>query len=477
MQIEGRSAAEQVEDSSDLVSSFAGACFKGWDEEFEAPRSDLRGFRVEALAFDPIDALFDSGRRRGPDAELRSDRVLLNGARFYSDHGHPEYATPECAHLTDLIAHDLAGERVVLSAARAFESKFGRTVRIYKNNTDYHGASYGAHESYLVPRERSFETLVHGLVPLMVVRPILVGAGKVGSELGKPCRFQLSQRADFFHETANVETLYRRPIFNTRDEPHASSDKWMRLHVICGDANRMPWCIGMKVGILKLALDLIDIGAVPDWRICQPVRTAESISKDERGEWKLELEGGSWTDGVQVLDSYLSAAERFLAGRDAETDWCLKEWRQAMEDLTKNQNLLCDRVDWVAKKQMLETFAEELGSWDVSRMQALELEYHNIDPDESLFAALAEMGQVREVVPEEKVSDAANSPPHDTRAYLRGEVVRRFAERIETIGWRRCVIQTSGDRFVSEFPVDCRDYRESQLFSQIENALSDSFVE
>src|SRR5207253_1479823 len=165
-------------------------------------------------------AKFDTGRRHASDREVRSDRVLPNGARLYNDHGHPEYSTPECLSLSELAMHDKAGEIAVLRAAKAYQESSGLQAQIYKNNTDFHGASYGTHENYLVPRAVGYEKLFKAITPMLIARQILCGAGKVGSESGSPARYQLSQRADFFTEPSSVDTLYRRPVFNTRDEPH-----------------------------------------------------------------------------------------------------------------------------------------------------------------------------------------------------------------------------------------------------------------
>jgi proteasome accessory factor A len=440
--VEGRSPHTQFADSAALVAHCQENAFEGWDYAFESPRADLRGFVAEKLSVDPVDAAFDEAGARDAD---RADRVLTNGARFYNDHGHPEYATPECARILDLVAHDRAGEIVVLRAARALEKSSGRKVTVYKNNTDFHGASYGTHENYLIPRRVGFEALAKGILPLLIVRQILFGAGKVGSEVGRSPRFQLSQRADFLSEVAGVDTLYRRPIFNTRDEPHADPEKWTRLHVICGDANRIEWATGMKAGVFDLALRLVEMGEAPSWMICNPVKAFENISKDERFEWKLELENGHWTTGIEILDSYLSAAEHFLRGSDAATDWVLAQWRLAVEDLRIDPMRLANRSDWAAKLAMLEKFAEDAGRWDSGTMQSLDLEYHNIDPEESLFAALDEGGEVVSLVDPARIEDSTIAPPADTRAKQRGDLVSSERDKIVTIGWRRALLR-EGDR-------------------------------
>ncbi len=446
LSIEGRGAAEQIDDSAAFVEHCPFPAFVGWDYGFESPRQDIRGFQVKDLAYDPVDAEFDTGKTRTMDRDLHANRVLTNGARLYNDHGHPEYATPECSHISDIVAHDLAGERVLLATATAFERSTGQRTRVFKNNTDFHGASYGTHENYLFPRKASPDQLIRDLLPFLVTRIVMFGAGKVGAEAGRACRYQISQRADFFHEVANIETLYRRPIFNTRDEPHADPNKWRRVHVICGDANRMPWATAMKVATTQLALDLISIGEAPRFEICNPPRAAEALSKDEGLQWRLELEGSSWTTAIDVLDGYLSAAERHFLHRDAETDWALAEWRLAQTDAALDPHKLSDRVDWAAKLAMLEEFSQAEGKWDLAHMQSLDMEYHNLDPQESLFTAWIEMGRGQTIIPESRVIEATTTPPQDTRAKQRGDLVTHMREGLETIGWRRAKLK-SGEEY------------------------------
>ena len=442
MAVEGRTPADQMHDAARLVSALEGQACTAWDYAFESSRNDLRGFKVESLAIDPVDARWDEGRETPAE---RVDRILPNGARFYNDHGHPEYATPECRRLLDIVAHDRAGERIVLSAARAYERETGNRVRLYKNNTDFHGASYGTHENYLVSRDLPVDRLLRGLVPFLCVRQMLVGAGKVGSEIGDRAPFQLSQRAEFFQEIASVDTLYRRPIFNTRDEPHADPAQWMRLHVIVGDANRMEWCTAMKVGMTALVLDLIEADDAPGLVPRSPVRAIAEVSKRLDAKSRVELESGSWTTPLDVLEAYLAACAAQFGGRDAETDWVLAEWRLAVTDLADDPARLADRVDWVAKRQIL----EQVGGGDVAHLQSVDLEYANLDPEESLFDALLSDGGVQRLTPEPKVLDAMSIPPRTTRAYERGTLIRENLHEIRTVGWRRAVLKSDE---VIEFP-------------------------
>ncbi|MBS1709801.1 MAG: proteasome accessory factor PafA2 family protein [Armatimonadetes bacterium] len=447
LSVEGRGAEDQIDDSMALVRSYPGECFVGWDYRFESPRSDLRGFQVDRLAYDPEDAQFDTGKVRQGDREVRSDRVLPNGARFYNDHGHPEYSTPECLSAHELALHDKAGEQVVARAAAAFADETGRQVKVYKNNTDFHGASYGTHESYLVPRAVGFEKLFKALVPLFVARQVLTGAGKVGHEHGSACPFQMSQRADFFVEPANIETLYRRPVFNTRDEPHADPRQWIRTHVICGDANRMFACTRRKVALVRLALALVDADLVPVWRLADPVRSFAEVSRAIDDEGRIDLEGSSWTTPRLVLESYLDAAER-LPDADSETLDTVQECRSLLEARFSRPDQFRRTVDWAAKHWLLDQYREAEGlAWHHPAMQSLDLAYCDVDPAESLFDALVEAGEVDgepgdlpEVLP----------APVGSRPWARGLAAARFGRHIETISWGSMVFKGN------DGPVDLR---------------------
>lgn len=450
--IGGRGAEEQVDDAMALVRGYPGECHIGWDYRYESPRADLRGFRLSQLAFDPEDAKFDAGRTYGQAHEVRSDRVLPNGARFYNDHGHPEYSTPECWSIFELANHDCAGQRVVHRAAQALASREGLEVKTYKNNTDFHGASYGTHEGYLAPREIGFDRLYQDLMPMMIVRQVLVGAGKVGSENSKSTGYQLSQRADFLTEKANAETLYRRPIFNTRDEPHADHEKWIRLHVICGDANMIAEATARKVGLMKLALALSEIDEAPLWRFKDPVRTFGEISRDQSFNFRIELEQRSWTTAQEVFESYFAAAEKCL-DVDREMRWVIDTSRELLTDLHTNFDRFRRHVDWAAKKHMLTQFVEEEGlDWSDPHLRAFDLEYHNSDPEESLHAALAQMDEVEaDPDPAEQLAclEGVNEP---TRAFARGLAISRFNSLLLGVCWRTLTFNVDGSPIEVDLP-------------------------
>ena len=437
--VKGKGAEEQIEYAQTLVESFSNeGLFVGWDYRFENPRNDLRGFELKNLSIDPNDAKYDVGRQHRSSIEVRADRVLQNGARFYNDHGHPEYATPESFSIFELAQFDQIGEGIVHQAGKFSELD----ATLYKNNTDYHGAAYGTHESYLVPRAHSFDTLYAAVAPMLLVRQILTGAGKVGSENGDWCDFQLSQRADFFVESANAETLWRRPIFNTRDEPHADPAKWIRLHVISGDANMNPVCTALKVGLVKIALWLLDAGEAPRWDIAHIVQSIKSISRDQSFDFRVELAKGSWTTGYEILESYFAAAEATLALND-EARWVISTSRKLLLDLRSDWDSFRRSVDWATKFHFLsQILDEESLTWRDPILQAYDLEYSNIDPDDGLFFALRDMGEVLEP------SFPTQSVPR-SRAFPRGLAIQNFSDSLTNVGWRGL---TFGKEFVELRP-------------------------
>lgn len=440
----GRGADSQIEDATALVRGYPGAAWVGWDYRPESPRADVRGFKVERLSVDPVDAQFDRGRTHPADVEVRSDRVLPNGGRFYNDHGHPEVATPECWSLDELALQDRAGELAVLAAAREAAARFGREIAVYKNNTDFHGASYGTHESYLVARELGYERIFAAVLPVLVARIVLCGAGKVGSEAGERVAYQASQRADFFTEVASVDTLYRRPIFNTRDEPHADPRRHIRLHVIAGDANMIPGATRRKVALVKIALHLAALGEAPEWRISDPVAAAKAVSRGLSPDARIELQG-SWTTPASILETLLAAGERFLDLRALGLAEQAMESRRLIEDLRDCPDRARRSIDWLAKRHVLELAADEIGG-DQAAMQAYDLAYHDVDPEKGLYHALAAMGEVEEE-PEGSVAAARLERPFEpTRALARSAAVRRLSDRLVGATWGSVAFEVEGRR-------------------------------
>ncbi|MCX6359169.1 MAG: proteasome accessory factor PafA2 family protein [Armatimonadetes bacterium] len=448
--VEGCPVEELLDAGMEIVRAYPGPHVALWDYGPESPRRDLRGFTAPMLAQDPEDARYDrADRPRTPVEVERSDRVLANGARFYNDHGHPEYATPECRTVDDLVAHDRAGEGVVLAAAEAYESATGKHVRVYRNNTDFHGATYGCHESYLTRRCVPLAALVEGLTPFLVTRQAFCGAGKAGIEDGGAARpgFQMSQRADFVVVPLSVDTLYNRPLFNTRDEPHAPAAELVRLHVILGDANMSEWATAMKAGTTSLALELVEQGWRPPVAPPDPVAAVKAVSREiGLGPLGALSATGRWS-AVDVQRSYLDAAARAFGGRDAGTDRVLREWTDVLDDLRADPESAFDRVDWVAKRSLLRQFADEEGLDSVDpAMQSLDLAYHDLHPEHGLQVGLRQAGAVCQWVTEEAVTQALAAPPADTRAAIRGHFVRRHPAELLSVCWSGLEVGYRGGR-------------------------------
>lgn len=442
---------DPVVESMELVRAHLTASFeRRWDYAGEDPHEDARGFRVSGLAQDKEEDEFAKVDAHRPFSfhEMKSDLVLPNGARFYNDHTHPEYSTPECRTLKDLVAHDRAGERLVQRAAdRRNKALGGQYVRLYKNNTDFHGHSYGCHDNFLVPRSIPFPRLVAGLLPFLISRQIIAGSGKVGIEAQEsgfvPGTFQLSQRADFIETELSVDTMHNRPLLNTRDEPHADRHKYRRLHLIIGDANMCEYATALKIGTTNLVLDLIERGAAPVLALEQPVAAVKQISRDPDLKATVRRTNGRTISGLEIQEAYYLAAQRLLAGHDAESDWVLREWGNTLRLLIQERGGLVGKLDWVTKLWLLEIFVqEERVGWDDPWLASLDLEYHNVNPEHGLFLGLEADGKTWRMTTESDVEHALSNGPVDTRGGLRGLCIRRFPDQIEKIQWER--IQFSG---------------------------------
>ncbi len=459
--IEGIDIADLTEEARALVRSYPGHAAQPWDYRDEDPLRDARGWRAPALATNPADNHYEKPARRELSAsEDHADKVLTNGARFYHDHGHPEYSTPECRSLRDLVVHDKAGEQIVAQAAQAYTQKTGRTVSLFKNNIDYHGMSYGCHENYLVQRALPFAQLIAGLTPFLATRILFAGAGRVGSESEPKINFQLAQRADFFTELCSVDTLHRRPLINTRDEPHADARRYRRLHVICGDANLSEYATALKVGTTALVLAILEAGYGPPGTLKNPVATLQRLSHDESQRWLVELEEAGTIPAIEIQRAYLRAAQELLRGRDEETDWVLRAWESVLEDLEADPRRCADRVDWVAKRELLQTFVErEKLSWQDEILRSLDLEYHNIDRERGLFYGLQGQALMRRWVSESEIERALSEPPRGTRAWVRGLCVQKFPHAILALNWGQIHLHDGNE----DLTIDLRNFVDGRL--------------
>ncbi len=441
---EDTESADPVVESMELVRAYLDGHFtRRWDYRGEHPHEDQRGFRVSELAQDKEEDLFAEQDAHRPFSfhEMKSDLVLPNGARFYNDHTHPEYSTPECRTVKDIVAHDRAGERILwMAAQRRNEVLGGRVMQLYKNNTDFSGHSYGCHDNYLVSRAINFDSLVRGLLPFLVSRQVVSGAGKVGGEAQErgftPGGFQLSQRADFMETELSVDTMHNRPILNTRDEPHATREHYRRLHLILGDANMCEYSTALKIGTTRVVLDMIAEGFVPSFDLASPVAAIQAISQDPELKVVVKRQQGGTISGLDIQREYVEQARRVLTNIDEETEWILQEWEQVVDQLQKDPLPLVGKIDWVTKRWLLESFVqEEKIGWDDPWLASLDLEYHNIDPERGLFCGLEAEGQATSLSQEDDIQEAMKHGPLDTRGGLRGLCVQRFGEDISSIQW------------------------------------------
>lgn len=450
---EDHAEMDSVVESMELVRAHLSRAFqRTWDYSREDPHEDARGFRVSGLQQDKEEDAFSQVDAHRPFSfhEMKSDLVLPNGARFYNDHTHPEYSTPECRTLKTLIAHDRAGERILQRAtARRNAALGGPHLQLYKNNSDFQGHSYGCHDNYLVARSIPFAALMSGLIPFLVSRQVFAGSGKVGIEghggTFQPGSFQLSQRADFIETECSVDTMHNRPILNTRDEPHADRRHYRRVHLIIGDANLCEYATALKVGTTRVVLDLIARGEAPIVELENPVWAVKEISRDPTLTVTVPRKSGGGLSGLDIQEHYLVAATRAFKGLDEDTDWVLHEWREVLTHLAGDCASLVGRVDWVTKRWLLETFVhEERIGWDDPWLTSLDLEYHNIDPARGLFLGVEQEGQAFRMTTEDDIQTAISQGPSDTRGGIRGLCIQRFPEQVESVQWEAVRFQGGG---------------------------------
>ncbi|MGO9197800.1 MAG: depupylase/deamidase Dop [Acidimicrobiales bacterium] len=415
----------------------------GWDFEDESPGRDARGFAREGSM--------------PPDIETHLvNAVLTNGARYYVDHAHPEYSTPECSDPLQLVLHDKAGELILARSMEAARHLLppGEEIVVYKNNSDGKGNSYGCHENYLVDRAVPFARIVHRLTPHFVSRQVFTGAGKVGqenSDTSSPVPFQLSQRADFFEEEVGLETTLKRPIINTRDEPHADPQKYRRLHVIVGDANLAEVATFLKVGTTSIMLAMIEdqFDTDRDLTLAHPVAAIRAVSHDPDLGTLVELASGERLTAIELQWEFFALARKYAEDRglgalgDEEVGkMVLDRWEHVLTGLETDPGSLASELDWVAKRRLIEAYKERDGlDWDDNRLAALDLQYHDVRPSKSLFSRL----QMERLVDTADVEEAVTEPPPTTRAYFRGRCLSLFAPAIVAANWDSVVFDVGRD--------------------------------
>lgn len=407
-----------------------------WDYQQEAPLRDARGY-------DMTRADADASQLTDEDMGL-ANVILTNGARLYVDHAHPEYSSPEVLTPSDAVRFDRAGQVVMARAAQLASAVPGLgKVQLYKNNTDNKGASYGTHENYLMSRRTPFAEIVKHLTPFFVSRQIITGAGRVGiGQDGKLPGFQLSSRADFFEVEVGLETTLKRPIINTRDEPHADPEFHRRLHVIIGDANMSEVATYLKMGTTSLVLAMLEAGWLhEDLMPLNPVSELHSVSHDPALHHQLTLRSGRTLSAIELQREYADQAVKFVDDRlggdaDDETLDVLTRWQTVLDALARDPGELSDQLDWVAKLSLLEGYRRRDGlAWNDARLELVDVQYSDIRPDRGLALRLEARGRLQRLTTDDQVAAAVESPPLNTRAFFRGECIRRFGADVAAASW------------------------------------------
>ena len=454
--VQGAPHANPMVASTRLVNAYATATLRArrarWDFEEESPLRDARGFDMSREVADPTQLT---------DEDLGLANVILtNGARLYVDHAHPEYSTPECTSPLDIVTWDKAGEQVALDACR-FASVAGEgDLLLYKNNTDNKGASYGAHENYLVRRSTPFGEIVRHLTPFFVTRQVICGAGRVGlGQDGHGDGFQLSQRADFFEVEVGLETTLKRPIINTRDEPHADPEKYRRLHVIIGDANLSETSTYLKVGTTALVLAMIEDRFITrDLGISRPVASLKQVSHDSSLTHLLDVGEGRSMTAVQVQWEFLTLARAYVehtlgSDADAQTLDVLDRWESTLDRLERDPFELADELDWVAKLKLLNSYRDRDGlAWSDAKLHLIDLQYADLRPEKGLYHRLVMLGRMKRLVDTTVVDQAMHEPPLDTRAYFRGTCLSKYADNIAAASWDSVIFDLPGYESLQRVP-------------------------
>jgi Pup amidohydrolase len=456
--VPGQPGANAMVTSSQVVNAYQAATSARarrarWDFEEENPLRDARGFD---LARESADAT------QLTDEDLGLANVILtNGARLYVDHAHPEYSAPECTNPLAAVIWDKAGERVMAeAAARAATVPGSAPIQLYKNNTDNKGASYGCHENYLMKRETPFSDIVRFLTPFFVSRQVVCGAGRVGIGVdGRTHGFQISQRADFFEVEVGLETTLKRPIINTRDEPHADPEKYRRLHVIIGDANMSEVSTYLKLGTTALVLAMIeDSFLTQDLSVEMPVTALRAISHDPTCTHVMTLRDGRKMTAVQLQLEYLEQSRKYVEDRfgsdvDDQTKDVLDRWESVLHRLGEDPMQLSRELDWVAKLEVLEGYRTRDGlDWSHPRLQLVDLQYTDIRPDRGLYNRLVARGRMERIVSEAEIDAAIEDPPEDTRAYFRGRCLRQYSESVAAASWDSVIFDIPGRESLQRVP-------------------------
>ena len=410
----------------------------------------------------------------------RSSNVFLeNGARLYLDVGsHPEYATPECDSLYDVVAHDKAGERILEGLLRSAEQRLEEEgirgqIYLFKNNTDSAGNSYGCHENYLVGRQGDFQRIIDTLIPFFVTRQIYAGAGKL-LQTARGTVYCLAQRAEHIWEGISSATTRSRPIINTRDEPHADAERYRRLHVIAGDSNMSEWVTYVKVGATAALIQMLEDDVVfRDLTLENPIRAIREVSHDITCRRRVRLANGRELSALDVQWEYLERAMRYArtSGFPPEVERAVEMWEYALTGLEKDPMSLHRELDWVAKYRLIEQYRTRHDlAVSSPRLALLDLAYHDVTRERGLFYILQRKGLVERVVADESVAKAMTNPPATTRARLRGEFIKaaKARKRDFTVDWVHLKLNDQAQRTVlCKDPFRAHDERVDKLIASL----------
>ena len=430
--------------SSVLINAYVSGVLRkvGWDYEDEHPGNDARGFTYQEVF--------------APEVETHLiNAVLTNGARYYVDHAHPEISTPECIDALEVVRFDRAAEEIVRTSMEAAGRLLGDGSEIvtYKNNSDGKGNSYGCHENYLVDRATPFGRIVSQVTPHFVTRQVFCGAGKVGSEFPNTTSamvpYQLSQRADFFEEEVGLETTLKRPIVNTRDEPHCDAQKYRRLHVIVGDANMAEVSTYLKVGTTSIILAMIEDDALGgDLALANPVSAIRQISHDPSLTRTVLLRDGKRVTALELQWALLERAKKYERshGLDCVVESVgqdvLARWETVLAGLERDRNSVATWVDWVAKERLVNAFAQrhDLRPGD-AKLKAIDLQYHDLRAERCLARRVG----LEVMISDDDVRSAMTEPPTTTRAYFRGKCLQKWPNEIVAANWDSLVFDIGRD--------------------------------
>jgi proteasome accessory factor PafA2 len=454
--VQGQPHANPMVASTRLVNAYASAELHvrraRWDFEEESPLRDARGFDMSR-------DVADASQLTDEDMGL-ANVILTNGARLYVDHAHPEYSTPECTNPLDVVRWDKAGEQVALDACRFASVPGEPDIVLYKNNTDNKGASYGAHENYLMKRSTPFGEIVRYLTPFFVSRQVVCGAGRVGiGQDGREHGFQISQRADYFEVEVGLETTLKRPIINTRDEPHADPEKFRRLHVIIGDANLSEVSNFLKMGTTAIVLEMIEDRFIQtDLAVNRPVASLRAVSHDASLTHLLERSDGQTLTAVELQWEYFNLAAKYVEQRcgddlDDQTRDVMARWESVLNRLERDPMECAQELDWVAKLKLLESYRDRDGlQWDDAKLHLIDLQYADVRPEKGLYHRLVRLGRMERLLDDGSVTGAMHEPPEDTRAYFRGRCLDKYPDSIAAASWDSVIFDLPGHDSLQRVP-------------------------